>query len=267
MPVLNHPSAPSYNYHFNKISDSVLMDGKIRDSCKNFNYIFILFTNRSGSNLLASCISSSNNFNTPAEFLNHDEVEKALEIDPSLRTVGDYFSAIALNDNVDGTFCAKLSCDHLFVLCASGVMAQIVNKSTFVLIERSDKIDQAMSLILAVKRNIWSACKERPETIAETHNVEVQDIIDVCYSIVDQNNILESFMIDSMASSLKVLYEDLVVNPISCLDRISEKIGKPIPYVARNVAMKKQADIGKKVNKTKLISEVRNSLLTRKQQT
>ncbi|GFE77067.1 hypothetical protein NTCA1_47160 [Novosphingobium sp. TCA1] len=141
-------------------------------------------------------------------------------------------------------------------------MAQIIDKSTFVLIERSDKVDQAISLNLAVKNNIWSSYLEKEGSNSEECDIKEQEIVDICYSIIDQNNIFEFFMVDSMASSVKLLYEDIVANPKSCLDRIAEKLGKPIPYMASNVIIKKQADTGKTANKTKLLSEVRSRLIS-----
>lgn len=260
MPVLNHPNAASYDYHLKRIAEIIRLDGNINDEVRGLNYIFIMFTNRSGSNFLSECISSSGNYNLATEFLNYDVVEKTCEVDASIRSFGEYFSAIALSDNVDGTFCAKLSCEHLFALCATGIMTQIMENSTFVLIERSDKVDQAISFDLAVKSNIWSSYWERAGEITQEEIFDVQNVFDGCYSIIERNNIFEMFIVDNMAMAVKVLYEDVVINPETCLARISEKIGKPIPYIATNVEIKKQADRGKTASKSKLLAEVRSRL-------
>src|ERR1700761_8861368 len=155
--LLADREAPRYALHLNEIQRVTRLDGKI-DLAKfdNTTFVFICFTNRCGSNFVAEAVASDGRLNVGEEFLNYDEVIRVVK-NQNLSTIQEYFSGVSLHNRKTSYFVSKVGIAHLNILHVSGIMADIVGRSKFIFIERSDKLDQAISHLIAEQTGIWAS--------------------------------------------------------------------------------------------------------------
>ncbi len=109
---------------------------------------FLCFTNRSGSNHLADLLAASGRLNRAAEIFNAEEIIP-LQQRFAFRSLGHLVGSLAQWNAVEGRFLAKLGLTHLPLLDAAGLLGPLLGHARFILIEREDKLAQAISLDIA----------------------------------------------------------------------------------------------------------------------
>jgi len=114
------------------------------------NVLFLCFSNRCGSNYLAHLLASTGQFNEAGEFFNADTVlEHALP--RNVRSLAGYFTALAGLLPHFGHFAMKTGVDQLVMLADAGVLSALGNRARFLLLERQDRLGQAISRVIAMQ--------------------------------------------------------------------------------------------------------------------
>ena len=122
----------------------------LKEIAQSTKFVFILFTNRSGSNLVTDMLESmefgAGTTNEP--FLADTIISVTNE--HSMHTFEEYFANTIDGWKKNGVFFAKISWDALFWLSSRGILNDIFSRATYVFVRRKDKILQAISYVKAL---------------------------------------------------------------------------------------------------------------------
>jgi trehalose 2-sulfotransferase len=249
IPMIKIPEYPTfydldhYRGHIESISEVVKIGGLILPEALELTYIFMCFTNRSGSNFLSDLLSSGGMLNIAKEILDSSHVVDACKDNSDIRTLADYFSRVALNDQVNGLFALKLAVPHLIALLDSDILRQLISRSHFVLLERSDKLNQALSFSLAMQTGVWARYQGDELSSSVEANFDREQIDRCLNDILVQNYIFDDFFAKNGLSLLKISYEMAVFDPALTVRMIRKHIGKEeLNCDIRNVRIQRQDD-------------------------
>ena len=129
-PVLLPPELdPLRDQHGRDIARHLkLRDGDSAALPPGLTYVFIVFTNRSGSTFLGELLASTGFFNPAGEPLNGDEVLRR-SAEHGWQGFGQYFAGIAAEQARNGHFVLKASIGQLSVLTQNGILPRIIGQS------------------------------------------------------------------------------------------------------------------------------------------
>ena len=148
------------NVHRDQLKECLSVDRQISQSPPNVDFLFLCFTNRCGSNLVAELLASTGRFNMAGEFFNFDTVKKhATSL--GFTSFRQYFDYLCKTLPVEGRLSCKLSVTHLVLLHSSGILEQIYPRSRFLAIERNDRLGQAISFVIASQTQQWTSYMDR----------------------------------------------------------------------------------------------------------
>jgi len=117
--------------------------------------LFVCFTNRCGSNYLAHLLATTGAFNEAGEFFNASTVvQHAVPL--GLRSLPAYFSALPEIVPNPGRIAAKASIDQLVMLADAGILDALHGRVTYLVMERQDRLGQAISRVIAAQNLRWS---------------------------------------------------------------------------------------------------------------
>ncbi len=119
-------------------------------------FLFVCFTNRCGSNYLAHLIASTGIINLAEEAFNESVVREHAE-EHGLRSLHDYVNFLGRRLNMSGWLTAKISVEQLVMLTECGILDEIVGRTKFILIERQDRVAQAVSRLVAAQNSQWTS--------------------------------------------------------------------------------------------------------------
>ncbi len=150
MPILLPPAIdPLRDVHGAQIAAHLPdRDGASVKLPANITYVFIVFTNRSGSTFLGDLLAASGFFNFAEELLNHQQVLQVCAT-KGWRSFSQYFTRMAAAKARNGHFVVKSSVGQLAVLADHGLLERILPQSRFLVTERLDKVAQAVSWAIA----------------------------------------------------------------------------------------------------------------------
>ena len=118
--------------------------------------LFLCFTNRCGSNYLAHLLASTGAFNEAGEFFNAPTVLEHA-VPRGLRSLAAYVSVLPdLVPHLGGRMAAKASVDQLVMLADAGILAGLGRRAHYLLLERQDRVGQAISRVIAAQNGRWS---------------------------------------------------------------------------------------------------------------
>ena len=189
-------------------------------------FIFLCFTNRSGSNYLAELLASSQHLPLAGENLNFNTVIVHAR-QKSLPSFQDYFSFLVRLTAGHGVVFLKVAPSHLEVLGRSGILDQVIHRSRFVVIERADKLAQAISHLIAFQTGRFTSTVQNSAETAEPHfNREALE------RIINRNaNEYRDFSLFFGHNGIvqaQVIYEQLVHDPASVLAYVGDMLGVEI---------------------------------------
>jgi len=186
-------------------------------------YIFICFTNRSGSNYLAELLSSGGQFNVADECLNARRVI-GISKKKGIKTFSDYFAGMVKANKRNGYFVAKTSITHLELLVRAKILDQIIGNSKFILIERSDKLSQAISHVLAFETERYTSLLSG---VKDDESVEFskQKISEILRSIVKNYFHFDMFFAQNCIVPAHIIYEQLIKDPKNNIAHALDGIG------------------------------------------
>jgi LPS sulfotransferase NodH len=189
------------------------------------SFVFLCFTNRTGSNFLAELLASGGAYNRAGEFLNWDVIKEIAQR-RKLSRLQDVFADTASRQQKSGCFFVKVALPHLEMLVKSGVMDQIRDRTRFVLLERNDKLAQAISYAIAFATKGFTS---EMETMTQPHEVEYsrRDIDRYLTSIGVTYRSFAVFFGRNGIVPLHVTYERLIADPDGEAAWLARELGLP----------------------------------------
>lgn len=185
-------------------------------------YVILCFVNRSGSNYLADLLGATGVMNRANEAFLWDSVSHVERVAPQA-SFEDYVSSIVRWNVTNGYFAVKAGPDQLALLGRIGFLDAIWPRARFLLIEREDTLDQAISFAIALRTGVWVADASTAPPPAPAYSRA--DIEQTAGFIAQGRAGLERFFAANAVTPLRVVYETLVAEPQAELDRIGRWLG------------------------------------------
>ena len=203
--------------------------------------LFICFTNRCGSNYLAHLLATTAAFNEAGEFFNAPTVAQHARI-LGLRSLPAYFSALPNLVPHTGRLAAKASIDQLVMLADTGILDALGSRATYLLMEREDRLGQAISRVIAAQNLRW--------TTAHTSKVPDNELVfergwikQELAEIAVMNAAFSQFFSANSIVPIGVTYEKLLADPRSAVAALATTMGlgelQPRP---EHVTIRRQAN-------------------------
>jgi LPS sulfotransferase NodH len=204
--------------------------------------LFICFTNRCGSNYFAHLLATTGAFNEAGEFFNSPTVaQHAAAL--ALKSLPAYFSALpTLVPHTGGRLAAKASIDQLVMLADAGILDALGSRVTYLLIEREDRLGQAISRVIAAQNLRW--------TTAHTSTVPDNELVfqrgwikQELAEIAVMNAAFFQFFSANNIVPVRITYEKLLVDPRPALAALAKtmRLGELQPR-PENVTIRRQAN-------------------------
>jgi LPS sulfotransferase NodH len=139
---------------------------------------------------------------------------------------GDYFTKLVDARARNGVFIVKTLPAHLHLLGAHGILDQVMDRSHFILVERADKLSQAISLAIALRTGAWTSMehtKVKPDELSfsETEVTEALRFISHSYLLF-----YEFFGFNGLVPA-HIVYEQLLADPERQLGNAAASCGLP----------------------------------------
>jgi LPS sulfotransferase NodH len=202
---------------------------------------FIIFLNRSGSNLLANYLTASGQFFGGGENLNWDTV-----IDTAKRkgfeSFHDYMTSLTQRNkwNRNKRFLIKSATSQLRMLSRFGYLPHIAPKIDFILITRRDITAQAISLSIASQTKKWTSFQEGN---GQEPVVDFETIDHIREGIKTENRASEQLIRDWELTPYRIVYEDFVNSPVQqTQDLCDHLIGQRPEIDTSKIKHEKQSD-------------------------
>ena len=186
-------------------------------------FLFICFTNRCGSNYLAHLIASTGVLNVAEETLNESTVRDHA-VREGLRSIHEYVNFLGRRLNMSGWLTAKVGIEQLLILTEAGLLDAIIGRTKFILIERQDRVAQAVSRLIAEQNQQWTS--EQPSAIPDDRLVYARDRLDrQCAAIAFHNAAFYRFFASNGLVPKHVGYEELLRSPQQHVSDIGAWLG------------------------------------------
>ena len=213
---------------------------RLTDAALSTKVIFICFTNRCGSNYLAELLASSGKLNLAGEFFNHTTVIRYCE-KHSISSMSGYLNHLILSRRRNGRFVAKASVGQLFFLNNLGLLDGFGPPASYVLLERGNKIAQAVSYMIAMQTKQW-ASYQKPET-GDGPVFEPELAMNFLGGVCRAQALFDAFFAVKGVTPILTSYETLASRPAATVADIMASCGLPGITVDRSkVRTERQAD-------------------------
>jgi LPS sulfotransferase NodH len=206
----------------------------------NIRFLFHCFTNRSGSNYLENSIAAAGLTPRGGEFFN---AETVLHVCGKLGITSfhEYFCHIVESKSKSELFFGKFAAEHIALLIRSGILDRIITRSKFILLQRLDKLAQAVSLAIAEQTQQW-AWYAAPQRSADELQFSAQRIGEHLDTIVLQEHALWQFFSTNGIVPIVIHYETFVQQPQAAVDLVAMQLGVPsAPIDIGQIELRKQA--------------------------
>jgi LPS sulfotransferase NodH len=195
-------------------------------------FVFLCFTNRSGSAHLGDILSTTGHFDPAYESLNAADVLPLCR-EHGISSFPEYFAHIARRDARNNTYIVKVAPEQIILLIESGVLDQIIERSDFLFLSRADKLAQAISGAIAQQNNRWAW--DSPIELPDDNLVySPEPIAHYLNHLTTLNLCFERFFAFNGIIPIAVGYERLVSNPQEEVDEIARRLGLPSLTVDRS---------------------------------
>ena len=215
--------------------------GKKDNRFEGVNKYIICFANRSGSNVLAECISKDSRHGRAREFLNAEDVigfSKKNEIS----TFADYLFWV-LNNNSSGgrSIGLKASWRQLAFLIKTGVLSNCLYGVKFIHIHRRDAVAQAVSFSIASQTKKWASFQSGDSVEPEFNESEIVEFVRSSrYSKAMFETLFDLHGLDVY----QIAYEDFVSSFSDSTLEVWKYLGffsDLIPFDEQEITMRKQS--------------------------
>jgi len=193
------------------------------------NYV-ICFTERSGSSMLCSILKQTNLLGMPNEYVNpRGPMQLYLKTCPAT-TLEEYFELLRRNQTTPNGIFGLKSCFFDFKpLIEMGGVGKLLNPVQFIYLTRRDIILQAISGYLARKSGIWhissqaGGAENLDYSKVEYDEEQILKLIDIQ---IKERLEWERFFTLYSIEPLRIVYEDIVESPITCVKQILSFLGE-----------------------------------------
>ncbi len=177
----------------------------------NVRFVLICFTNRCGSHFLADALASSGVLNRAGEMFNAEIVVGDSKAH-NLRDLGQFVGHLARSQSKNGILVSKATVTQIAVLARAGILDHILARTSFLVLERDDKLGQAISYALALGTSQWTSAHEaRAAADAVPFNPDlVRDFIN---GIANEMSLFDRFFGLNGITPLHISYEMLGAMP------------------------------------------------------
>jgi len=179
--------------------------------------------------LVAELLASTGDFNLAGEFFNYDTVLNHVS-EHGFKTFSEYFWFLSETVSCKGKLTVKLAVTHLVVLLHSGILDQIIDRSKFVMIERNDRLMQAISLSIASQTGQWTSYMS-PKIGEDRLTYAPKQISMIIESIVHQQSYFDLFFAMNGIKQHTLIYEQFVAQPELHIAALGEWLGTDIDEV------------------------------------
>lgn len=176
----------------------------------DIDYLFILFSNRSGSTLLCELLASTDFLPLAQEALHVDTVLETAQRISSAR-FDEVFAALVRAGTRNGKFVAKASLGQVCMLATCGILGRILPRTKFILIERMDKVAQIVSWSIATQTGQFTSYHDMSASCTLVYREENLRM-DIQAQMAQEAAVRE-FMAFNGIVPLHVTYETLVAHP------------------------------------------------------
>lgn len=207
----------------------------------NVQFLFLCFTNRCGSNHFAELLSSTGIFNPAQEIYNAGTIVSNCK-DRGLKSPMEFVNHAINIFKYNNCFVSKIAVEQLAILTEIGVLDQIIDRSHFIVIERNDKLSQAVSLMLAQQTGKWTS-----EQQSEAHDDDLRydraELTRIITYLVTQQMRFDSFFAENGLVPSLVTYEALVQEPQHYIDKVATLLGiGPLKLNPQALKLQRQAN-------------------------
>jgi LPS sulfotransferase NodH len=205
------------------------------------SYVFICFTSRSGSNYFSSMVAENVNIGHIGEVFNFDTVIDASKI-YGLKDFTAYFRFIKARYQRSGTVFFKTAISQIELLGRAGVLAKIAARSKFILVTRSDKLGQAISIAIAFATQQFTsgAPAVMNKEDVQFSRPRINAIVD---GIAEEYRQWYCFFGRNGIVPITVNYESLVADPQSYFAPVAHQLGITEPReVSPRPQLERQSD-------------------------
>lgn len=182
-------------------------------------FLFLCFTNRCGSNYLARLLAATGAMNEAGEYFNGSVIIHHART-KGLTSLQEYFSYLAALVARDGWVVAKATIEQLIMLTDAGILDAILGQARFILIERQDRLGQAMSRLIAWQNGRWTS-QQQARIPDETLTYNRAAIEREMTAIAAETYGLHSFFAQNALTPMHVAYETMIADPHATLDAIT----------------------------------------------
>lgn len=188
-------------------------------------FVFLCFTNRCGSNYLAELLASTGAVNRAEEVFNAETIAEHVRAQ-TLPSLSAYLDFLCRRLAVGGRFLAKIGLEQLLMLTETGLLDQIGPRAQFLLIERQDRLAQAISLLVAIQTQQWTSQQGRRRSDDEL--LYDRGILAAQQELIAQQNFgFYRFFASNGIVPKHIAYEPLLAAPEATVAEIGAWMGLP----------------------------------------
>ena len=202
--------------------------------------VFLCFTNRCGSNYLAQLLAATCRFNEAGEFFNAETVLQHAAA-RQLGSLHDYVRWLPSVVGAHGFLVAKAGIDQLVMLADAGVLDAGLLRSSFILLERKDRLGQALSRVIAAQNGRWTTehVSDVPDVALRYDGAWIADEMD---KIERANFAFYRFFAANGIAPVHLSYEAIIADPQRALDDITGLLGVgKLTFDATRIRIRQQA--------------------------
>jgi trehalose 2-sulfotransferase len=221
--------------------------------------VFICFTNRSGSNYLASLLATTGELATGREMFNVKVVSNVCQ-KHGIASLDAYCRRQMQQQAHKRRFVAKVGLAQLLTLARSGYLGTVFPNPHFIHIQRYDVIAQAVSFMIAMQNKAFNA-RHQPVVSDEDLHYDCDQIARIMSSISTRNRGFQDFLLRNRLPTLPLFYEQLSDDPLAALTRIMAWLGLAMPQdlASRNTTQPQSSTL-KDAWRDRFIAESGNEL-------
>jgi LPS sulfotransferase NodH len=217
-------------------------------------FVFLCFTNRSGSAHLGDLLSSTGHFEPALESLNAGEVLQWCS-ERTMPSFPEYFAHIAQQDARNNLYIVKVVPEQIILLIEAGILDQIIDRSDFLFLNRVDKLAQAISGAIAQQNNRWAS--NSPVALPDDRLVYSQELIAHHLNhLAILNLCFERFFAFNGIAPITVEYERIVDRPQDEVAGIARRLGlRPLRADLGKLRFQRQANEVNQAWRTRFLQE------------
>jgi LPS sulfotransferase NodH len=195
------------------------------DLPSRLRFVFLCFTNRSGSAYLIDLLTSAGITAQALETLNAGAVLTCCR-GLGMQSLRDYFEHIVRRDARNDIFIVKVASEQLRLLTEAGILSEIRDRAEFLFMHRADRLGQAISRAIAEQNNRWgwNSPSDFPDDRLE---YSAERITQHIYDIGLLNQAVDEFFALNGITPINVEYERLLGQPQYELDEIARRLRLP----------------------------------------